>query len=278
VPDVRRPETASASMTLPGLPAQTFFDWLSVATPHPPTGFSGDGSLGGALTWGAPETEQPPAGPVADRRATATAQNQAAGGALSATWSGELKLSGESLQLPALGPEPLALDDVVLRSTPPAIPPPARARRGMADAADAATIAPDSFDLLPVSLALGGRQPAVLTGHLDRSGYSLHLAGTVIVQRLLALGDAVPQFGDGLRKLLAPETSSVQPAQGAPPESLPVAAGRGRGRAKDAVDAAEAQAESAPVAMDLTVTRAWGGSQVWSQAPAGAPAPRHAHR
>ena len=35
LPDIRQPNSASAALTLPALPADTFLDWLGVATPTP---------------------------------------------------------------------------------------------------------------------------------------------------------------------------------------------------------------------------------------------------
>ena len=250
VPDVRRPQATSVNLMLPSLPARTFLDWLSVATPHTPTGFAGDGTLAGALAWG--ETDP-----------------QAASVTQQPTWSGELKLSGESLSLPALGADPIPLGDVFLRSPALPVPPPAHSRsRGAVLAA--APIAPDGFDLLPVSLPLGGKQPLVLTGHVDDTGYTLHLAGNAIVERLLALGDAIPQLGDGLRQLLNPALDTPAPAS---PVEAPA------GRARRSLPPA-APVESAPVAIDLTATRAWGGPQVWTEAPSQVlpPAHRHARR
>ena len=102
VPDTRRPNASTADFTLPALPAATFLDWLRVATPHPPTGLTGPGSLAGTLAW----------------RPAATPRD--------AVWSGELEFSGESLHTSGLGPDPIPLGDVLLRSTPQsATPPPA---------------------------------------------------------------------------------------------------------------------------------------------------------
>jgi len=270
VPDVRRPQTASLNLTLPSLPAQTFFGWLSVATPHPPAGFTGEGTLGGALAWGAANAEPADQDSATPPRSAHSNTEAARSQASQPSWSGELTLSGESLDLPALGHEPLALGDVVLRSTPVA-PPPTRSTRSRreapASASPSAPIPPDSFDLLPVSLPLGGKQPAVLTGHVDDTGYTLHLSGTAIAQRLLALGDAVPQFGDGLKQQLAP-------APDAPPTAHVEAPAGTRGRNSPPA----APPESAPVPIDLTVTRVWGGPQLWTQPPPSEPAPSPARR
>ena len=63
IPDVLQPNMASATLNLPSLPADTFFDWLGVATPHPPSGFTGPGTLAGNLVWAAepqPRTSSDP--------------------------------------------------------------------------------------------------------------------------------------------------------------------------------------------------------------------------
>jgi AsmA protein len=89
------------------------------------------------------------------------------------------------------------------------------------------------FVLAPTLLALGGKEPAVLDGRIDRSGYSLHLTGMATTARLLALGAAVPQFGDGLA------------------EALPTNRAAG------------------PFRVDMVANRTWGGNQVWADASAG---------
>ena len=222
VPDVRRPSESSASLTLPALPAATLLDWLRAATPHPPTGLRATGTLAGALAWS-------PTPPPSDRAPSRHRQIPPP----PPTWSGELEFSGESLQTPALGPDPIPLGDILLRSTSDGSPTTA------------------NFDLLPVLLPLGGKQPATLEGHFDATGYTLHLTGPALPARLLALGDAIPQLGEGLRELLDPP--QIAPPATAPPPDDPAVV---------------------PTHFDLTATRPWGGPQTWHQT---APPPRH-HR
>lgn len=251
VSDVRQPKLSSIRLDVLALPSQTLIDWLGVATPHPPTAFAGKGTLSGALEWA---THAPAAEPSAR-----TPSNHAAASAPSPYWTGELKLSGERLMLPALGADGAPLDDVILHSTTPAVFPTSSRRAPIVQ--NPAPPALDAFDLLPVSLPLGGERPATLTGHVDDSGYSLHLAGSAVLEQLIALGQAVPQFGDGLKKMLAPEDAEASHpvAQSEIPHQGPTEA-----------------AEPAPaVSIDLTVTRAWGQMQVWSQGePAVASPPR----
>jgi hypothetical protein len=247
LPDIARLESGSASITLPALPAGTFLDWLSIATPHPPTGFAGTGTLAGTLVW----HPNPKHGGSADS------------GSPQLDWSGELEYSGESVSLPALGPDGISLGDLLVRSTPQADEPPAHFRRGTKLAATPS--ASEGFDLLPITLELGGKQPATLDGHFDANGYTLHLTGSAIPSRVLALGDAVPQLGDGLDKVIDP------PAAPLTPPAEPAASGRGHGRtSSQAPDAPEE--DPTPIHIDLTATRVWGGPQTWRQT---SPPPPH---
>jgi len=238
LPDVRQPNSASAALTLPALPGDTFLDWLGVATPHPPSGLTGPGTLAGNLAWGTnpqPGTPSTPH-PLRNGEESSTSQHP--------VLTGELEFSNESMQLPALGPKPIPLGALLLRSTPPADHTPRQPGPNP-------TAQSVGFDLAPISLPLGGKQPATLEGHFDSSGYTLHLTGPVLLDSLLALGDAIPQFGDGLRQLLQPTPLPVHSAQPQKPTPAPAAV---------------------PIHIDLTATRAWGGPQTWSQT---APPPSH---
>lgn len=247
VPDIRQLDSATASVTLPALPEQTLLDWLSVATPHPPTGLGGNGTLAGAVTWH-PQSEAADAEPGERRRLHGTMGAKP-------EWAGDLEFSGAELDAPGLGPRPVPLGDILLRSTPLAVVSGTHAR----GASGAETPAGGGFELMPVALALGGKQPAILEGHFDASGYTLHLTGSIVAARLLALGDAVPQFGDGLRQLLEPGVAGTADAVAKSPAEPP-----GR-TASSELDAAAEEAAQTPVHLDLTATRAWGGAQVWRE-------------
>jgi len=241
LPDVRQPSSASATLTLPAIPAETFLDWLNVATPHPPTGLTGPGTLAGNLAWATPNEVQPgaPSMPRSvrnGRESTTPAQP---------TLSGELEFTNESLEIDPLNHRSIPLGDLLLQSAPPAAHSPRRP--GQIPATPIAS----SFDLAPISLPLGGKQPAILEGHIDATGYTLHLTGSVLPDRLLALGDAIPQFGDGLRPFLEPTPAGASSTQ---PQTTTPAAG--------------------PIHIDLTATRAWGGPQIWRQTT---PPPPHPH-
>jgi hypothetical protein len=225
LPYVRNLDSATASINLPALPADTFFGWLSVATPHPPAVLAGAGNLTGAFAWGKP-ADAPSAAPGL---------------------TGEVTFSGGSLALDPATNRSLTLGDVVLRSPATLPQPPARPRRR----SPIAVAQPDSFDLQPLSLDLGGPQPATLSGHFDANGYALRLTGPATVAILRQMAKAVPQFGDGLAPLL--EELAPAPPAGAP------------------------AAPSLPIRVDLTATRTWGGSQTWIQTAILSPAHPH-HR
>ena len=237
IPDVRQLNSISATLNIPSLPAESFFDWLGVATPHPPSGFTGSGTLAGNLVWAVAPQPRASTTPRTKRDATQPAPEHP-------VLTGEIEFSHESLQLPGIENKAIPLGTLLLRSTPPMVHPTAQR-----DSTASAPLA--SFDLSPISLPLGAKQTAFLEGHVDASGYVLHLTGPVLLDHLLALGDAVPQLGDGLRQLMQPAPS---PTRSAPPAKPATAPG--------------------PIHIDLTVTRAWGGPQMWSQAT---PAPTQKH-
>ena len=122
----------------------------------------------------------------------------------------------------------------------------------------------EGFDLRPLALDLGGASPAVLEAHADLGGYRLHLSGSATRMRLLALADAVPQFGDGLVSVLPPAPLPASPpALASPSASLPEA---------------PPSAAEAPMRIDLTATRSWRGRQVWVATSATKPAHRGRRR
>lgn len=246
LPDVRQPRASSGQITLPAVPAETFFNWLRVASPHPPTGLAGPGTLAGSIVW------------TPDPNAPEPHEN----------WSGDLEFSNGLLAIGAPDQKPIPLGDVVLRSTPPPVAPVTRSHHAAVPPARL----PDGFDLEPVILDLGGKDPATLTGHLDDTGYTLHLSGSAIPARLLALGDAIPQFGDGLKDCLQ-QLALVPPADA--PQPAPTPRGGTRGNAIQPGDSAEASGvQDEPTHIDLTATRAWGSAQTWCP-PAPAPPTPH---
>ncbi len=147
-------------------------------------------------------------------------------------WSGQAILPDPQLTSSGLGGEPLATGPVTLTILP---------THGMS--------------LNPVKLPLGGREAAVIDGTMDSTGYLLHLSGSVVPARLLALGSALPQLGDGLAAALSHGEEAVTPPTNATSPSALAAA--------EATPAADGE----PVHLDLTAQRSWGGAQVWIVTP-----------
>ena len=145
----------------------------------------------------------------------------------SVTSSGQLTLTPVTLTGGPLGKTPIALGGATISSGSRA----------------------DSFNLVPTSLALGGKEPATLEGSFDYVGYSLHLTGNLLPTRLLALAEAVPQFGDGLPALFLP------PSAPQPPPS-----------------------KELPIHVDLTSVRTWNGGQSWSRTTPTKPTHAKTHR
>ena len=260
LPDVRNLDSASASITVPALPADTLSDWLSVASPHPPTIVAGAGTLAASLNWGLPSA------PVNDGPPQPKLHPEP-------SFSGEVELSGSSIETDPLTHRSVALGTVVFRSSPTSSTQSSGSRASRIALANVqAEIRPSSFDLLPLSLALGGKQAAILDGHFEPAGYTLHLTGTVVAGSLLELANAVPQFGDGLGLLLEKIAAVALDPDAKPAvidEPPPVSS-----------KIATAPVLSAtPIHIDLTATRAWGGPQTWRQtAPAVIVSRRHSSK
>jgi AsmA protein len=137
---------------------------------------------------------------------------------------------------PHSGAASLVTGDVTLQSVaPPPIPDPRHIQRQLG------TPPPSGFQLAPIALALGGKDPAILEGHFDTAGYTLHLTGMASIARLHALAAALPQFGDGLAEVLPSNRAA------------------------------------GPFRIDLTATRAWGAAQTWTDNTA-RPTPPHLRR
>ena len=222
LPDIRNPGSVSLEVTAPGLPATTLLDWLHVASARVPADVAVKGSFTGDLAFN-------PASPA---------------GASTRGWTGELRMSGASLINSLAGSSSLVVGDVALSSAAPAPPEPRKAKHRPAPAA-APTLPPTtrSFLLAPTSLALGGKDPAILDGRFDATGYNLHLTGMASTARILALAAALPQFGDGLAAVLPTNRAA------------------------------------GPYRVDLTSIRPWGAPQIWTDATAHpVPHPQHSPR
>ncbi|WP_263366395.1 AsmA family protein [Edaphobacter bradus] len=199
VPDVRQWRASTLEAGVSDVPASALVAGWHVVSTRVPAGVAASGTLTGSLSFDGLKDGQAQAG----------------------RWAGELVLANASLKTATDGPS-LVTGDVALRSPErPTMDP--RGRRRHASPTPPAS----EFLLEPVKLALGGKEPALMDGRVDESGYMLHLTGMASTARLLALAKAVPQIGDGL------------------PEALPTDRAAG------------------PFRVDLTATRQWGEAQVW---------------
>jgi hypothetical protein len=206
IPDIRKPESAAIEIGTPGLPAATLLDWLRIASSRVPADVAAAGTVTGTVSYRpAPNTIVP--------------------------WQGEMRITDASLINPRGGSASLIASDVTLQSVSEPTPDPHHKNQP-----PATTVS--GFQLMPITLTLGGKDPAILDGHVDTAGYTLHLAGMASTARLHALGNALPQLGDGLA------------------EALPTNRAAG------------------PFRIDLTATRAWGAPQIWIDNTAH-PAPTH---
>lgn len=205
VPDIHRLNSATLLMGTPGISGSTLLDWLRIASPRVPADVSADGTMTGSISY---NSDSP------------------------SSWGGEVLVTDATLRTQQAGAAPLVAGNILLRVVPsPSIDP--RPSTPLLDSA---------FILSPVSLALGGKEPATLEGRLDATGYTLHLTGTVTASRLQALGAAIPQLGDGLADVV--------------PVNRPLV----------------------PFRVDLIANRQWKATQVWHDASIRTTTPAHARR
>jgi AsmA family len=213
IPDIRSPHSAAIEIGTPGLPAATLLDWLHVASSRVPADIAASGTLTGSLSY-RPDLASP------------------------TPWQGEMLLTNASLINPRSSATPLVTGDVILQSVAPPPPPDPRHKQRHPVAPP-----PNGFQLAPITLALGGKDPAILDGHFDNTGYTLHLTGMASIARLHALATALPQFGDGLAEVLPGNRAA------------------------------------GPFRIDLTATRTWRAAQTWTDNTAhpapSKPRPRH---
>ncbi len=214
IPDIRKPRSAAIEIGTPGLPASTLLDWLRIASSRIPADLAATGTLTGTLSYH-PESDPTP-------------------------WQGVMKITNASLINPhagaASGTTSLVDGDITLQSvTPPAAPAPNHREH------QPAASVPTGFLLTPTSLALGGKDPAILEGQIDTGGYTLHLTGMASIARLHALATALPPLGDGL------------------------------------IDVLPTNRAAGPFRIDLTATHRWGTPQTWTDntAQPSKPRPRH---
>jgi AsmA family len=217
LPDIRRLNSANLDVVTPGLPAATLLEWMHVASPRVPADISAAGSLTGNLGYHPDPADGQPTG-----------------------WSGKLLVTGASLINPRAGVASLVDGDVDLQSIAPA--PPATPSGRHQPQPPSPSPSPGGFQLAPISLALGGKDPATLDGHFDSTGYTLHLTGMASTARMLALAAALPPLGDGLTEILPTNRAT------------------------------------GPFRVDLTATRSWGAPQIWTDGTTHPAAPHPHHR
>jgi AsmA family len=204
LPDISRPNSVGLEVTAPGVPATTLLDWLHVASARVPADVAVKGSFTGDLAYN-----------PSSRNAASTRG-----------WTGELKMTDASLINHLGGSSSLVVGDVALSSASPVTTETRNARNRPTPPAPVTS----AFLLAPTSLDLGGKDPATLDGRFDSTGYSLHLTGMASTGRMLALANALPQFGDGLAEVLPTNRAA------------------------------------GPYRVDLTSTRPWGAPQIWTDA------------
>lgn len=201
LPDIRKLDSATVDVSIPGIPADRILDWLHVLDQRFPADLAMGGTLTGSLSYH-PDPLSP------------------------AYWDGAMFVTGARLTSTQAGSPSLLAGDIAIRSEGhPAAVSRSRNRHALPPPPD------NAFVLAPTALALGGKEPAILEGHFDAEGYTLHLTGMATSSRLLALGNALPHLGDGLSKAL-PEDHA-----------------------------------SGPFRTDLRATRPWNGAQVWTETP-----------
>jgi AsmA family len=195
IPDIRRLDTAAIEIGTPGLPAATLLDWLRIASSRVPADVVVGGTVTGTISYQ----------PVANS---------------GTPWQGEMRVTDASLINPRGGASSLVTGDATLQSVTQAVLDPHRKKQPLVAVLS-------GFQLTPITLSLGGKEPAILDGHFDTSGYTLHVAGMASAARLHALAGALPQLGDGLAAVLPNNRAA------------------------------------GPFRVDLTATRAWGAPQIW---------------
>ena len=188
IPNVHQPRAATLQAGTSGIPASTLLSWLRIASPRVPANLSATGILSGSFTYNADRQDN-------------------------GQWHGELTLRDAGLTVPQTGSQTLlgsgtpadslVTGDLLLRS--PIQTTDTRPRRHTHQSLPGNT--PNStpgLQLTPVSLELGGREPATLEGRFDANGYTLHLTGMATGDRLEALAQAIPALGDALTETLSP--------------------------------------------------------------------------
>ncbi len=209
LPNIRRPAAMNVELGTQAMPSQRAIDWLQVVSARVPADVEAEGTLAGHFTY----------------------QSDSNTG-----WDGQLQATGLSLKSAHAGLSPLTIGDLTLESASQADTVVTPSSRKSPHAKPPATT--QKFLLAHTTLDLGGKDPATIDGSFDTGGYTLHLTGMIALARLTALGNTIPQLGDGLKDILPTNRAA------------------------------------GPVRLDLTATRKWGAPQVWQDSTL-TPPPTH---
>jgi len=177
IPDIRRLEDSRIQIGTSGLPASTLLGWFRVMTPGISDGLSATGKLAGSVSYNEAATHR---------------------------WKGQLTLHDADVTSGnGSSPDSLIKGDISLRTGADAAPDPHRHLIKSSSRVD-------GFTLSSMELILGGHDPAVMDGHLDRNGYVLHLTGTATTERIKELATALPYLAGSLADV-APASQGAVP-------------------------------------------------------------------
>ena len=206
IPDLRTPRLLDLQFGTTRLPANTLIEWMGVASSRTPPGLTTAGYLNGTATINTTDATVP-------------------------SWSAQAALGPLSLTSPSLGASPLSVGEMTLAASSPLA------------SSDHHPKLPNAILLSPTTLDLGAKDPALLEGTVDASGYRFHLSGSVLRSRLLALAQTLPYLGESLGAAV--------------PTSLPLTLSAIPG-------ASQPTAQPSPIHVDLFAQRLWGGPQTWT--------------
>ena len=212
ISDVRDLNSATAKIGTPALPMSTTIDWLRTGSDRIPADLTATGTLSG--------TAEFPSG-IAQLPGHWDIHTNAA-----------FQVPTLTLQSPRSGLAPTTLTNLTFHAS---IAEPTSIRKGRRIPT---TPPARGLFLEPTPITLGGKDPATIEGHFDTTGYTLHLTGMAVLSQLIALGHALPQFGDGLQPTLPTDRAA------------------------------------GPTRIDLTATRPWGAPQTWQDNTAHPTPPR----
>jgi AsmA protein len=190
IPNVHRLSESAIQIGTSGIPGSMLVAWLRATTSTVPPDLTIGGILAGNLIY-------EPSSPDSKEIRNDSAMSQ---------WHGQLTLKDSSLRttIGRNSAATLVSGDVRLQSMEPSSSAPRH------NTVSAKTFT-HGFVLSPIPLMLGGHEPAVLSGHVDSTGYTLSLTGNATAPRLTALAKALPPLGKGLFEALPPDHPATTP-------------------------------------------------------------------